>query len=328
MSFTIFSNKLKLRRAVEFSIKLVILLLLFATLYWHVAKRDDIEHVIKEIALSFDRNYNLILLVFGLMFVNWGIEALKWKLLINRAEPLSFIKSYLAIFSGATLTLFTPNRIGEYGGRFIFLKNPLRSETIQATILGSIAQIWITILAGLIGLFWWLSGSGDAYGMVPQVLFYIGQFAAILLLTFLYFRLDLIAALLGKITWLAKYQSKWLTLINFSARELAVVLILAALRYGVYTIQFLLLLYAFDVEVSVGHGLALIATFFLFQSSVPTIAIIDLGIRGNLALFVFAGHTTQIEQVVVSSFSLWLINLVIPAIIGYIIILGTKLFKS
>jgi hypothetical protein len=161
MSFSYFRNKPKLRRTVEFSIKLVILLLLFATLYWEIAKRDDIYLVINKIALSFGQNFNLILLVIALMFVNWGIEALKWKLLINRAEPLSFVKSYLAVFSGATLTLFTPNRIGEYGGRFIFLKDPLRSETIQATILGSIAQIWVTILAGLIGFFWWLSGSQE-----------------------------------------------------------------------------------------------------------------------------------------------------------------------
>jgi hypothetical protein len=327
MSFSYFRNKPKLRRAVEFSIKLVILLLLFATLYWQIAKRDDIAQVINKIALSFGQNFNLILLVFALMFVNWGIEALKWKLLINRAEPLSFAKSYLAVFSGATLTLFTPNRIGEYGGRFIFLKNPLRSETIQATILGSIAQILVTILAGLTGFFWWLSGSQE-YSILSQVLFYSILVAAIAILTFLYFRLDLIAALLGRVTWLAKYQSKWLTLIDFSIKELLTVLVLAAVRYGVYAVQFLLLLYAFDVDVIIWHGLALIATFFLFQSSVPTIAIIDLGVRGNLALLVFAGYTSQLEQVVVSSFSLWLINLVLPALIGYVVILSTKLFRN
>jgi hypothetical protein len=140
--------------------------------------------------------------------------------------------------------------------------------------------------------------------------------------------LDLIAALLGKVTWLAKYQSKWLTLIDFSIKELLTVLVLAAVRYGVYAVQFLLLLYAFDVDVKIWDGLALIATFFLFQSSVPTIAIIDLGVRGNLALFVFAGYTLLLEQVVVASFSLWLINLVIPALIGYIVILSTKLFRN
>lgn len=327
MPFSIFNNKPKLRKAVEFSIKLVILLLLFATLYWQIAKRDDINVVISGIALSFERNLNLILLAFGLMFVNWGIEAWKWMLLINRAEPLSFVKSYLAIFSGTTLTLFTPNRIGEYGGRFIFLKDPLRLETVQATVLGSIAQIWVTILAGLLGLFWWLSGSQD-YDSVSQVLLYVGLGVAMLLFTVLYFRLDIIALWVGKVKWLAKYQSKWSTLIHFSATELLKVLALATLRYAAYAVQFLLLLYAFDVEIGVLPGLALIATLFLFQSSVPTIAIIDLGVRGNLALLVFAGHTPMLDHVVAAAFSLWFINLVIPAVIGYIIILSTKLFRN
>lgn len=327
MPFSIFHNKPILRRNVEFSIKLVILLLLFASLYWQIARKDDIGLVFNGIMAALDRNIYLIMLVFGLMLVNWGLEAVKWWLLINQAEPLSYFKSVMAIFSGATLTLFTPNRIGEYGGRFIFLKNPLRLETLQATILGSIAQIWVTILAGMLGMVWWLAGN-NAYASTSEIWIYLGLALAMLAFTLLYFRLDIIARVVGKIKPLAKYKSKWAGLIHFTNRELLIVLLLAAIRYAVYTGQFLILLYALEVTIAPWHGAALIATVFLLQSSIPTIAIIDLGIRGNLALFVFDGFTEQLNQVVAAAFCLWLINLVVPAIIGYGIILSTKLFRN
>ncbi len=327
MPFSFFHNNPQLRRTVEFSIKLVILLLLFASLYWQIARKDDIGLVFSGIMSAIDKNIYLILLVVGLMFANWGIEALKWWLLINRAEPLTYFKSFLAIFSGATLTLFTPNRIGEYGGRFIFLKRPLRLETLQATILGSIAQIWVTILAGMAGLVWWLSGTSTYTGATIQLMYW-GLGFAMLFFTLLYFRLDIVARLIGKIKVLKRYQDKWTRLIHFSNTELLKVLILAAIRYGIYTGQFLILLYALDVSIDPWHGAALIATIFLLQSSIPTIAIIDLGVRGNLALFVFNGYTEQLNQVVAAAFCLWLINLVLPAILGYGIILSTKLFRS
>ena len=82
MPFSFFHNNPKLRKTVEFSIKLAILLLLFASLYWQIARRDDISLVFSDIVSAFDRNIYLIMLVFGLMFANWGLEAAKWPILL------------------------------------------------------------------------------------------------------------------------------------------------------------------------------------------------------------------------------------------------------
>lgn len=327
MPFSIFKNRPKLQRKVEFSIKLVILLLLFASLYWQIVRKDDVENVLEDVLAIAARNSSLILLVLALMFANWGLEAWKWWLLINRAEPLSFGKAFLAIFCGATLTLFTPNRVGEYGGRFIFLANPLRLQTLQATVLGSIAQIWVTILAGLVGMAWWLARTSNLSADLLPVLYGVVIVLAGLT-TYLYFRWEVVLSLLGRIKYLQRYQDRWVKVLHFSTLELLKVLLLAALRYGVYTAQFLLLLYAFEIEINPWHGAALIATVFLFQTAIPSIAIFDLGIRGNLAVFIFSGFVPYIELVIAAAFCLWLINLVLPALIGYVIIVATKMFKS
>lgn len=327
MPFSILRNRPKLQRQVEFSIKLVILLLLFASLYWQLVEKENISKIFLDFKGALSLNGNLILLVFLLMFVNWGLEAAKWWLLINKLQRLSFVKAVLAIFSGATLTLFTPNRIGEYGGRFIFLDNPLRLDALQATLLGSVAQIWVTILAGLGGFVWWLSQSHH-FGKGIALGFNLTIAVCVLLLSWLYFRLGFLANLLGRIKFLAKYQHKWQQVAHYSHTDLLFVLLLAGLRYAVYTGQYVLLLHAFGVAMPLGNSVALIATMFLLQSIVPSIAIIDLGIRGNLALFVFTGFTLALNQVVAAAFCLWFINLVLPALLGYLAIVATRMFNG
>ena len=67
-------------------------------------------------------NYSLIFIVVLMMFINWMLESLKWKFMIRKIEAISFFTSFRAIFSGITVSSFTPNRIGEYGGRVFCLE--------------------------------------------------------------------------------------------------------------------------------------------------------------------------------------------------------------
>ncbi len=43
-----------------------------------------------------------------LMLVNWGIEARKWQVVIHRIQPISFIQSWKAIFTGTTMAFLRP----------------------------------------------------------------------------------------------------------------------------------------------------------------------------------------------------------------------------
>jgi uncharacterized membrane protein YbhN (UPF0104 family) len=62
------------------------------------------------------------ILVIVLMFVNWSLEALKWKISVQSVQPVSFFRSLKAIFSGVSFSVTTPNRTGEYLGRvFIWM---------------------------------------------------------------------------------------------------------------------------------------------------------------------------------------------------------------
>ena len=71
-----------------------------------------------------------------------------------------------------------------------------------------------------------------------------------------------------------------------------------------------------------------IAAYFMLTSLIPMVSFIEPAIRAAIALFVFnSGDNTVL--VVLSSTFVWIINVVIPSIIGYIIILREKIdFRS
>ena len=86
------------------------------------------------------------------MFVNWSLEALKWKISVQSVQPVSFFRSLKAIFSGVSFSVTTPNRTGEYFGRVLYMDEGNRLRVISLTILGSISQLLVTIFFGLLGL--------------------------------------------------------------------------------------------------------------------------------------------------------------------------------
>ena len=59
------------------------------------------------------------------MCLNWSIEAIKWRLLIKKMQPITFIEALKGVLSGVAVGTFTPNRIGEFGGRILYLKEHL-----------------------------------------------------------------------------------------------------------------------------------------------------------------------------------------------------------
>ena len=79
------------------------------------------------------------------MPLNWGIEARKWQLALRPVGGISFIDAFRAIFTGATMASFTPNRMGEYLGRILYVKEGRRKAAISLTIACSIAQLLVTL---------------------------------------------------------------------------------------------------------------------------------------------------------------------------------------
>src|SRR4051812_6004400 len=89
--------------------------------------------------------------VLFLMLLNWSLEAVKWKLSVHAVQPISFSRAFKAIMTGVSFSITTPNRVGEYFGRMLYMDEGNRLRIISLTIVSSMSQLIITLLFGLIG---------------------------------------------------------------------------------------------------------------------------------------------------------------------------------
>jgi hypothetical protein len=267
------------------------------------------------------------------MMVNWGIEARKWQLAISQIQRITFVRSFKAIFTGTTLAFFTPNRMGEYIGRILYIDEGKRIHAIALTIACSMAQLQVTLLAGSIGLLFmkpYLNISDDAgsLGIWINISICVTA-AAALMLGLLYFRLGWLLQLLSRIPPLNKYVAYIRVLDKFNATILLKILSLCFLRYSVFVLQYYLFFRIFKVEVNWWQTLWSISVVFLILAIVPSIALLtELGIRWKASIELVAIFSSNITGILAASLAIWIINLVIPALIGSLLILGIKFFKK
>lgn len=274
-----------------------------------------------------------MVLAVALMFANWGLEARKWQVIIKRVQHLSFIQSCKAVFTGTTLAFFTPNRIGEYMGRILYLDEGARIKAISLTIVCSMGQLLITWWAGIGGILY-LKACGNTEllhtfaGLWLNLVLYFAVGAAVVL-TLFYFRLAGLVRWVEKMPKLQKPVSYIRVLDNLNATILLRILSLSVLRYSVFIGQYFLLFDVFDVHITAAQVAGSVSVIFLVLSIVPTIAVItELGVRWKIGIEVVQLFDSNITGILATSLAIWVINLVIPALIGSLLILGIKVFNN
>jgi uncharacterized membrane protein YbhN (UPF0104 family) len=293
--------------------------------------RDSFRQVLA--AITGEASWQLISAI-ALMLVNWGIEARKWQVVIRKIQPISFFQSWKAVHSGLTLAFFMPNRIGEYFGRVLYIQEGKRIQAASLTIVCSMAQLLITWLAGIAGIIylkWYLSQSATDNSSLlfwMNALLFVTIGSAIIL-TLLYFRLSWLVRWIEKIPRIDRFIGWIRVLDDFNATILARILSLSIVRYAVFIGQYYLLFAAFNVHLDGMQVFGSVSVVFLVLSIVPTIAIItELGMRWKASMEVVQIFSSNMAGIWATSLAIWIINLVIPALIGSLLILGIRFFNN
>ncbi|WP_326995108.1 lysylphosphatidylglycerol synthase domain-containing protein [Chitinophaga sp. 212800010-3] len=281
-----------------------------------------------------ERGWVGVFLVLVLMIFNWGLEARKWQKLVKPLEDISFMRAFSAILSGVSFSINTPNRIGEYGGRILYLKKNNKLKAIAATIVGSFSQLIVTIIFGLTGLLYYINTFAPAKDnlLLSTAIWQkivVGALIAICGLTILlYFRLQIILTVFEKIPFLRKVKVFVQIIVKYSSGELRYLLLLSAFRYIVFSAQYLILLDALGMEFLWWQAFLLNSIIYLVMAGVPTIAIAELGVRGKVSIFFLGLLSSNTMAIIAATAGIWLINLVLPAILGSVLLLGVKIFKE
>jgi hypothetical protein len=312
-------------------IKLAIVGLAFGFIYKQVFYRPDSEDLLGKLrqVLS-DPPYLFLFIGLALMFLNWGLEAWKWRMLVSKSEQISFGHALKAVLSGVTIGAFTPNRFGEFAGRIFYLRNTDRIDGILMTFAGSAAQLLITVLMGCIALnvYAFMDASGPSRENMVVIAIALIVAALTFLLVVIYFNIASLSAKLSGVRFLRKYKQHVLLLAGFSKAELLNVFLLSLGRYAVFSFQYYLLLKVFDVDIGMAEGLIGISISFFIVAMVPTFALAELGIRGSAALACLGNYSDNHLGIIAASFLLWIINIALPAIAGAVFVFGLKFYKE
>lgn len=329
----------KLRKTLNTVSRIIIVMMAFWFIYRQVFASGDFALFQQQIgdSLQSDKFLILLILVFLLMPLNWAIEAAKWKLLINYIENVSMSDALKSVFTGITFSLFTPNRIGDFLGRIFTLKKANRIKSALLTIAGSISQLLVTLVAGLVAIMFFLPQYTE-FSEIWQFYLYIGLIIFSLLLgttlILMFLRAPLITRNLYKMV-----KPKWrrinlyiIVIERIRRRTLVNILLMSMLRYLIFSGQFFLLLKAFGLNIPYFQAQILISMTYFVMAAIPTVALADLGIRGSVSIYFigmfFSGSTASSTAILSASTLIWTINLAIPALLGIFFIHRLSFIKK
>jgi hypothetical protein len=272
-----------------------------------------------------------LLAVILLIPVNWALETMKWQLFLRVFTRIPFSKALAAVLSGLVFSLFTPNRMGEYAGRMLLLPpNAIWGVTISS-LLGSWSQWVILLLAGVPGVF---VLSGVFLPDTPLSLrlgFLILGLGLALVLALGLFQLRLVVSFVRWLPGRKLRRRLWRQVIllhRYTPGDMAKAMLLAAVRYSVYCLQYYLLLRFFGIHPPLLTAVAGIAAIFLAQTSLPLPPLAGLMVRGELALSVWGYFSEDTVAMLASAYGLFILNLSLPSLLGAVMIIYHNFIKK
>ena len=312
-----FSYKSKQFFFVLIKISLVVVAIYF--IYQKLTKNSTLEFSYFIQILSKNGVFSLHTVVF-LLFLssfNWFFEILKWQQLVSSIQKISFTKSIEQCLGSLTVSLLTPNRIGEYGAKALYYTSRLRKRVLFINLISNLLQMLVTVVFGIIGILL-LSQSQNLHinGLKFINILLIG-ISSCGLIIFIIRKTNI------KIRGFSLQKIK-LFIIEFSKKSLALGAVFSFFRYLIFSFQFYYLLLLFGVEISYLEAMQLITSMYFLASIIPSIFLFDVVIKGSVALYVFS--LIGINDLIILSIvtCMWILNFVLPSIIGGFYVLHFK----
>jgi hypothetical protein len=314
------------KKIFSYLLKAVILVLAFLFIYHRVNNNDNLRQFENLIA-RISRNQVIITmsLIVLLMIVNWLLESLKWQYLTRKLVKITAWEAIEAVFCGLTWAIFTPNRIGEYGGRVMFLPNRKRIHGVFAMAVGSFAQNVITNITGLLAALWFIYHFLEINIWVYLGIVLLTLLFLVLLLIF-YFNIKWLVGILDKVSFLKKYRRFFDIMGRYANRELLIVVGYSLARFFVFSFQYYLVIHLLLPELPFFEMMMTVIVFIFIQSAMPSLDLLDIGVRSFTAAHLFLYITNQQIAIIAAVSSIWLVNLIIPAILGSVFVLKLKFF--
>ena len=239
---------------------------------------------------------------------------------MSTIKYISFKNSLEQSLGALTASLFTPNRIGDYGAKAMYFKSLFRKRVVLINLLGHMWQMSTTLIFGVIGFYIFIS----TYEI--DINYYrASRFLMIVLIVSLFAvfgikqtRFKIKGFSTEKVFEFIKQMPLKIHVSSF---------ILSICRYLIFSFQFYFLLTIFGIDVSYIDAMVVITSMYLLASIIPSIFIFDVVIKGSVAVYLFSIVEVNEFTVLCIVTIMWLLNFVIPSFFGSYFVMKFKLPK-
>lgn len=296
----------KLRTYFNNSIGFILFLVCAVAIYNKVATNDNLNQFGDQIKQQFYTigffQWAVLIILFGL---NYLMESIKWKLVLAELSPTSIMKSYKSVLVGQAFAFFTPARSGDYVGRILFLEAGNKLKGLAQMAWASYAQLLVTLFFGSIGLFYnlpflpWLKWVGPIIAAAAFIIyFHTAQFTG----------------------WLKK-----LSLLQIKTTLKGQLVLFAFFKYCVFILQYTWVVKIFNIPIGILDLWVALSVLFFCLSLIPSIAITDVVIRGQLIVLLLSPFYDNSLMLICVSTIIWVVNFLLPAIIGSILLINYRI---
>jgi len=261
----------------------------------------------------------VIFLLFLTIF-NWFLEILKWKNLVGFVQNISFFEALKQSLASHTTSLFTPNRIGDYGAKTMYFESSMRKRILFLNLISNTAQMFATLLFGCIGFIFFVNTYNvniSYYRFLNYVVFIVLIFSLIIL-GVSYNKLNLKGVPLYRIRDFIKSISASIHIRN---------IIFSILRYLIFSFQFYYLLLLFGTDLHYFEAMKIITTMYFLVSIIPTVFVLDVVIKGGVAIYLFSFVGIHELNILSITMLMWLLNFVLPSVFGSLYVLNFSYSK-
>lgn len=298
-------------------VALKVLLLVLALGYILLKIKDENVLVLDNFNASFQvATAPYWLLFIGLATLNWLLEIYRWKVSVTTWFPLPFKDAAKQSLGSLTASLITPNRIGEYGAKALFFEPQHRKKIVFLNFVHSSSQMLVTLLFGLPAFVYFIWNYSIAIA-TTKVALVIGGVTTLIVVGFFYRKKQLGFKGLS-------IEKFWNRFKEISSKRKLKIVVLSMTRYLVFSFLFYQLLQFFGVSILPEDAALLIGTMYLLVSVIPSFFLMDVVIRSGIAVWLFSFLGISDIAVLSTVFFMWLLNTVLPAVIGSYFVLTFK----
>ncbi|MBP5503230.1 MAG: flippase-like domain-containing protein [Bacteroidales bacterium] len=254
---------------------------------------------------------NIFAIAIILVVPNWLLESVKWFYALTPIQTITIKTAIIGVLKGIPPSTFTPNRIGETVGRPTVLLPEHRIEGGIATLYSGISQMPIMLILTAVTLY-------------SKPLYCILALIGAAIVTAVFYNPKIFVPLFTKFKRTQKLANKLEFFTRYTTTQQNTLLIISAARYMVYCTQNYLILNALGINIGIIDGYLAIFLIYGIISFVPRPALAELGVRCSVSTLVLSQYSPTPLLPAAASALLWIINILIPCIIGTFLYIKRK----